>query len=311
MNISLTQLEYVVAIDEYRNFAKAAESCFVTQPTLSMQLKKLEEELGTGIFDRSRQPIIPTDTGAAIIAQAREVLREARKLESLALSVGRQYEGSLSVGIIPTLAPYLMPYFIGPFLKRYPKVQLKIQEMKTEDIVAALQRDKLDGGLLATPLHEAGLTEDVLFYEEIFVYGQAGHPLLQKKQLDPKDLLRQDIWMLTQGNCFRNQIINICSMEAGNKHLQYESGSLETLRKMVETEGGFTLLPELAVLELSTREMVRVVPFRKPRPLREVSLVYTRSVLKRNLLEALKQEILSCLPKELQNRKRGNVVEWK
>jgi LysR family hydrogen peroxide-inducible transcriptional activator len=311
MNISLTQLEYVVAIDEYRNFAKAAESCFVTQPTLSMQLKKLEEELSTTLFDRSRQPIIPTDTGMTIIAQARIILREAKKLEQLSLSINRQFEGFLSIGIIPTLAPYLMPYFIGPFLERYPKVQLKIQELKTEDIIAALQKDKLDAGILATPLHEPGLTEDVLFYEEIFVYAQAQHPLLQKKQLEPKDLLRNDIWMLTQGNCFRNQIINICSMEVGNKHLLYESGSLETLKKMVETEGGFTLLPELAVLELSTREMNRVVSFKKPKPLREVGLVYTRTVLKRNLLEALKKEILLHLPRELQNRKRGNVVEWK
>lgn len=312
MNVSLTQLEYILAIDNYRHFAKAADACLVTQPTLSMQLKKLEEELRVDIFDRSKQPIIPTDAGKQIIEQARVIIREARKLEQLSKQFDDTFEGSLSIGIIPTIAPYLLPYFLGDFLKKYARIKLVIQELTTEEIISRLSRDEIDAGILATPLHESGLIEEPVFYEEIKVFAHYNHPLLRKKQLEHTDIMREDIWMLSKGNCFRNQVINICANPIRlNERLKYESGSIETLKKMVETEGGFTLLPELAVLELSTRKLNQVVEFKKPKPLREVSLVYARSVAKKRLLEILKKQILKSLPEELLNKKRGSVVEWK
>ncbi len=312
MNISLTQLEYILAIDNYRHFAKAAEACLVTQPTLSMQLKKLEEELDIVIFDRSKQPIIPTDAGKDLIEQARIILREAKKMEQIAKHYDDSFEGSLSIGIIPTLAPYLLPYFLGDFLKKYKKIKLVIQELTTEEIIFKLNKDEIDAGILATPLHETNLIEEPLFYEEIKVYAHYNHPLTKKKNLDPDDIKREDIWMLSKGNCFRNQIINICTNDVRmNNHLKYESGSIETLKKMVEVEGGFTLLPELAVLELSTKKLNQITEFKKPKPLREISMVYARSVAKKKFIDVLTKLIIDSLPEELTNKKRGTVVEWK
>ncbi len=312
MNISLTQLEYVLAIDMYRHFAKAADACLVTQLPLSMQRKELEEELKTELFDRSKQPIIPTDAGKKIIEQARIILREARKLEQIAKNYDDSFEGSLVVGIIPTLAPYLLPYFLGDFLKKYKQIKLVIQELTTEEIIFKLNKDEIDVGILATPLHENNLIEEPLFYEEIKVYAHYNHPLTKKKTLEHDDILRDDIWMLSQGNCFRSQVINICANPMKiNEQLKYESGSIETLKKMVEMEGGFTLLPELAVLELSTKRLNQVAEFKKPKPLREVSLVYARSVAKRKFIDVLKKQIITNIPEELLNKKRGSVVEWK
>lgn len=312
MNISLTQLEYLLAIDNYRHFAKAADACLVTQPTLSMQLKKLEEELKVTIFDRSKQPIIPTEAGVALIEQARIIMREAKKLESISKGFDDSFEGSLSIGIIPTIAPYLLPYFLGDFIKKYSNIKLIIEELKTEEIIQKLNKDEIDVGILATPLHENNLTEEPLYYEEIMVYAQAKHPLTKKKLLDANDILRDDVWMLSQGNCFRSQIINLCTRKHKiDQHLKYETGSIETLKKMVETEGGFTLLPELAALELSTKQFNNIATFKKPKPLREVSIVYARSVAKKKFVQILKNQILKNIPEELQNKKRGVVVEWK
>ena len=267
MNISLTQLEYVLAIDSYRHFAKAAEACLVTQPTLSMQLKKLEEELKLEIFDRSKQPIIPTDAGREIIEQARIALREAKKIEQLAKYYDDSLDGDLTIGIIPTLAPYLLPYFLGDFIKNYKKIKLVIHELTTEEIIFKLNKDELDVAILATPLHESNIMEEPLFYEEIKIYAHYNHPLTKKKNLEHKDILRDDIWMLSKGNCFRNQVINICTNSSyKNNHLQYESSSIETLKKMVEIEGGFTLLPELAVLELQNKKINQIAEFKKPKP---------------------------------------------
>jgi LysR family transcriptional regulator, hydrogen peroxide-inducible genes activator len=312
MNISLTQLEYILAIDTYRHFAKAAEACLVTQPTLSMQLKKLEEDLKISIFDRSKQPIIPTDAGKALIEQSRIVIREAKKLEQISKQFDDSFEGSFIIGIIPTIAPYLLPYFISDFLKKYKKIKLIIQELTTEEIILKLHRDEIDAAILATPLHENNIIEEPLFYEEIKVYAHYNHPLIKMKSLEHEDIQRDDIWMLSKGNCFRNQVINICTNPIRmNDQLKYESGSIETLKKMVEMEGGFTLLPELAVLELPAKKLNQVIEFRKPKPLREISIVYARSVVKKKFIDVLRKLITENIPEELINRKRGTVVEWK
>ncbi len=312
MNISLTQLEYLLAIDTYRHFAKAADACLVTQPTLSMQLKKLEEELHLTLFDRSKQPIIPTDAGKEVIEQARIILREAKKLDHIARHYDDTFEGSLTIGIIPTIAPYLLPYFLGDFIKKYKQIKLVIQELKTDEIILKLNKDEIDVGILATPLHENNLIEEPLYYEEIKVYAHYNHPLTKKKYLEHEDIMRDDIWMLSKGNCFRNQIINICANPIKlNEQLKYESGSIETLKKMVEMEGGFTLLPELAILELSAKKINQVAEFKRPKPLREVSIVYARSVSKKKFIDVLKKQIIKNMPEELLNKKRGAVVEWK
>ena len=218
----------------------------------------------------------------------------------------------MTIGIIPTLAPYLLPYFLGDFIKNYKKIKLVIHELTTEEIIFKLNKDELDVAILATPLHESNIMEEPLFYEEIKIYAHYNHPLTKKKNLEHKDILRDDIWMLSKGNCFRNQVINICTNSSyKNNHLQYESSSIETLKKMVEIEGGFTLLPELAVLELPAKKINQIAEFKKPKPLREISIVYARSVAKKKLIDVLKKIILANIPEELANKKRGTVVEWK
>lgn len=312
--ITITQLEYLVAVDTYRHFANAAEKCMVTQPTLSMQVKKLEEYLGVVIFDRSKQPVVTTDVGKIIIEQSRIVLRESKKLEELAQGYHQNISGRLKIGIIPTIAPYLLPQFLGKFIKKHPAVKLNIREMITQDIIMQLKKDEIDVGILATPLHDEVIHEDPVFYEEIKVYTQYGHPLSKKKSVSPKEIQRNDLWMLSEGNCFRDQVINLCHKDLRSLEddsLRYESGSLETLKKMVEAEGGFTLLPELAVMELSTRQLGQIVSFEAPAPLREVSLVYVRNAAKRDLIDILKKSIIEALPEEMTDKTRGVIVEWK
>ena len=312
--ISIIQLEYIVAVDSYRHFATAAEKCFVTQPTLSMQIKKMEEELGIILFDRSKQPVIPTDAGKAIIQQARKVLQEYKKVEGIAEDFKSTISGELYVGIIPTLSSYLLPLFAGPFSRNYPKVKLHIQEYTTENILELLNKDRLDVGLLVTPLHNPAVEEKPLFYEEIQLYAHADHSLAKEKTLQLDDITRPGLWLLTEGHCFRHQVLNLCSYSLRNEGQQpflFESGSLETLRKLVDAEGGFTLLPELATIDLPEERQFQVKRFVSPRPLREISLVYSRHFAKQRLLQLLASQLLEVVPPMLQDKNRGVVVEWK
>lgn len=313
--ITITQLEYVVAVDTYRHFANAADKCMVTQPTLSMQIKKLEEYLGVIIFDRSRQPVMPTDVGRLIIEQARNILRETANLENIAKGYHQNVSGRLNIGVIPTLAPYLLPLFLGRMIERHPGVKLNIKELTTAEIIQELKKDEIDVGILSTPLHEENIYEEPLFYEEIKIYTQYGHPLSKKKNVTAEEVaLRNDAWMLTNGNCFRNQVVNLCKNQYSSQdddQIRYESGSIETLKKLVETEGGFTFLPELAVMELSTRQLNQVVSFEGQIPLREVSLCYIRNAAKKDLIEILNTSIREVVPVEMLKRDRGSVVEWR
>lgn len=311
--MTLSQLEYIIAIDTYKNFGKAAEKCMVTQPTLSMQVKKLEQTLDIVIFDRSRNPIVPTKIGAAIIEQARIILREGKKVEELIKEHKRIVAGNVMIGIIPTIAPYLLPYFLGPFAKQYPDIKLEIKELKTEEIIDLLKKDLLDAGILATPLHEPNIFEQPLFYEEILLYVNPKHNFFNVEYIEPKELMSADMWMLTKGNCFRDHVINLCKSNEAQPlaNLRYESGSIETLKKMVDVEGGYTLLPELAALELPAKEAKRLKNFASPIPLREVSLVFARKAAKRKLLDSVANVILGELPQEIKDKSRGHLVEWK
>lgn len=312
--VTLIQLEYIVAVDTYRHFASAAESCHVTQPTLSMQIKKLEEQLGVTIFDRSRQPVIPTDVGAAIIAQARTILKENQKLDGIIMQYRQQVAGELKVGIIPTLAPYLLPRFVGNLVRTYPDIKLHVQEMLTEQILKALHKDLLDVGILVTPLHDASVIEKPLFYEEIKLYLNPRHPFVEEEKIELEDIARPDLWLLSKGHCFRSQVMNLCSsyqQQDPTLPIIYESGSLETLRKLVDVEGGFTLLPELAIQDLPDDRKWQIRSFSSNQPVREVSLVYTRNFAKAKLLKILGEHIKNSVPEEMAGAEKGNVVEWK
>ena len=312
--ITLTQLEYIVAIDEYRHFATAAEKCFVTQPTLSMQIKKLEDEPGVIIFDRSRQPVVPTDLGAKLIEQARMTLSATQRIKEIIQEEQQEVEGTLKIGIIPTLAPYLLPVFIGPYIRKYPAVKVEVEELVSEEIIRRLKRDILDVGLFVTPYHDEKIVERPVFYEEMLVYAHPDCELLKKKEVGHEDIVTSDIWMLGNGHCFRNQVVNLCEMSASqhkNLPFEFESNSLETLMRIVDVEGGFTLIPELALQYMSPEKKKQVRSIANTKPLREVSVIYSRHFTKQRLITLLCDEIKSVVPAHMLKRDRGMIVEWK
>lgn len=309
INWTLTQLEYVLAVDEHRNFSKAAAAVHITQPTLSMQIQKLEEDLGVILFDRSKKPIRATEVGARIVAQARSAVAEAKKIEWLARQSSSEVSGEFRLGVIPTLSPYVVPRFLKVFADAYPKVRLHLEELQTSKIIEALERDQIDAGLLATPLKVQGLIEDPIFYEPFHLFLRSDHKFASKKTIDEKDLDGSEIWLLEEGHCLRSQVVNVCSIgkKSGSilKNVQFESGSIETLISLVRTNGGYTLVPELA-LPKPLPHGTKTIPFTKPIPSREVSLVYRRTQLKLPILHALKEKIGKTVPKELTNSEHPN-----
>ncbi len=310
--ISLIQMEYIVAVDTYRHFVTAANKCFVTQPTLSMQIKKMEEDLGVQLFNRSVQPVQPTPVGEKVIAQARVVLAEAERLRYIVEQDSQTVSGSLTLGVIPSIAPYLLPRFIGTFRRNYPEVHIKIVELLTEDILHQLKVGQIDLGLLVTPLHDAVIDEHPLFYEEMLLYVNSSHPYAWLKEVAPALLAGPDLWLLEDGHCFRTQVVNLCGYHdhaEGEGHFEYASGSLETIKKMVEREGGYTLLPELAIDEHHSEGVIK--SFGGTPPVREVSLVHARTFVKEHLLEALISEIKAAVPVKMLQKERGNIVEWR
>jgi LysR family hydrogen peroxide-inducible transcriptional activator len=313
--MTLTQLEYVLAVNQFRHFGKAAKACFVTQPTLSMQLQKLEDELEIIIFDRSKSPILPTSEGELIIEQAKIVVREQRRIFDLVQRARDELAGDFRLAVIPTLSTYILPLFLKSFVEKYPNVNLVIDECKTEEIVTLLAADEIDVGLLVTPLRDASLIERVLYYEPFYLFVASDHPLTRKKKIRQADLKLAEIWLLNKGNCFRDQVLNMCSEgkdrgEIG-EHIRFESGNLETLKNMVLTSSGYTILPHLAVDQLSAERKKLIREFHPPVPTREVSLVYGRRVLRQRMIHALEDEILSVLPAQLRalERKKVEVVE--
>ncbi|MEN0058071.1 MAG: hydrogen peroxide-inducible genes activator [Bdellovibrio sp.] len=301
MNFSLTQLEYAMAVHRYGHFAKAAEACFVTQPTLSMQIQKLEEELGAIIFDRSKKPILLTQMGKKLIEQMQVVLFEAKKIGSIIQQDKKgTKQGSLVMGIIPTIAPYLLPRLLPVCENLFPDIELQIKEMQTSQILKALDDDEIDVGLLATPTQMNKMFEYALFYEPFYVLCEKKHDYAQLKKVKYQSLGMEDIWLLEEGHCLRNQILDICSTRRGKgvqRRYKFESGSLETLKNLVNQYGGYTLLPSLATENIGSRS--QLVPFERPIPAREVGLVYRREHYKSELIEALGEAILKCIPEEL------------
>jgi len=312
--MTIIQLEYVVAVDNHRHFAKAAEACFVTQPTLSMQIQKLEDQLGVILFDRSKHPVIPTEIGRRIIEQARKVITESKRVNEIINEEKDEIVGELHVGIIPTLAPYLLPLFVNDFVEKYPNVQLHVEELITEQVLQKLHTDVLDIGLIVTPSNDERVIEKPLFYEEFMGYISHRHPLYKKKELNIDDVKYNDLWILNEGHCFRNQVLNICHPDPTQKLKKkfiYESGSLEALRRMVDQHGGMTLMPELATLDMSQADKKKVRRFNDPRPIREVSIVMKRAFLKRKMIEALYTSILESIPGYINSEKNGKVISWK
>jgi LysR family hydrogen peroxide-inducible transcriptional activator len=298
---SLSQLRYVVAVDGLRHFGRAAKKCNVSQPALSIQIQKMEEELGIVLFDRKKKPLQTTDSGKRIIEQAKLILRESEKLKELAKTDSEEPHGDFQLAIIPTLAPYLLPLFVEDFSERYPKVRLRIDELNTETVIQRLKEDSLDAAILATPLQEKAIKEKVLFYEEFFLFVGERSRLKRSKIVKESDLEASGAWLLQDSHCLRQQMSRVCSGSSASgvfKNIQFEGGNLETLRLLIKRGQGYTLMPQLFVLNLSPAEQRQYVKtFEAPAPSREVSLVYRREQWKTEILKALESCVLSKLPK--------------
>ena len=309
--MTFVQLEYIVALDTYRHFALAAEQCHVTQPTLSMQIGKLEQDLGLKIFDRSKQPVLPTEAGIEIIEKARQLLTGRDALLDAVDSRKGIVNGELKIGIIPTLAPYLLPLFLRSFTQNFPEVKLTVSELTTQLLVNYLREGRIDVGILVTPLQEKGISEEVLFYEELVSYVSRNNAAFQKNYVLARDIDPNKLWLLEEGHCFRSQIVNLCELRKKTKEssrFDYEAGSIETLRRMVELNDGITIIPELATLEMTARQQQHLRYFRSPAPMREVSMVVHRHFVKRKLIEVLKSEVLKVIPEKIRKNKKTLVV---
>jgi LysR family hydrogen peroxide-inducible transcriptional activator len=295
--MTLQQLQYIVALDDHRHFVRAAESCFVTQPTLTMQLRKLEEEFDVVLFDRSVHPVRPTETGARMVAQARVVLREAEQLHALVDELHAGFSGTYRIGVIHTLAPYLLPLFLPRFAEAHPDVRLVIDERKTSRILKGLRRGELDLGIVVTPIDAPDIEEVSLFQEPFLAYLPPGHALRKRKLLKRSDLREQAIWVLAEGHCFREQALSLCDRPsaAGHENVVYESGSIETLKQLVHHGSGMTLVPELSVAPNDPY----VRHFAAPEPVRQVSLVVRRPYVRRRLLEELAAAIRAVVPEHM------------
>jgi len=288
--MTLVQLEYIIAVDTYKSFVMAAEKCFVTQPTLSMQIQKLEASLGIRIFDRSKQPVLPTELGRAIINQARIVIKESDKIKELITETKDELGGEIKIGVIPTLAPYILPKILGSFMEKYPKIKLQIWESTTKKVVQELKVGLLDCGILSTPLGDDELIEHPLFYENFVAYISKDSSLNNKSLVSAADLLNEKLWLLNEGHCMRNQVLNICMKKRlmhPEETLQYNTGSVETLKRMVDMNSGVTILPELSILEFGESQLERVRYFKSPEPVREISLITTKNFLKKRAISLL------------------------
>lgn len=303
--MTLQQLEYILALDKHRHFVKAAKSCYVTQPTITLQVQKLENEIGIQIFDRSKSPLVPTATGQIILAKARLILQEVSQLKEMVSDEVESLKGEFTVGVIPTVSPYVIPHFARGFIENYPETKLDISEMRSSAIIDALSKGTIDVGILVTPLNETFIREIPLYNEPFVFYGNS--KLKMKAKIEAKDLQGlEDLWLLKSGHCFRNQLLNLCGQDQDERTVQFQSGSIETLKKMVQTYGGYTLIPELAVTKND-----KVSHFKNPKPIREVSLVVHQNFPKEGLIDALKDEILKVIPKTLERTKQFYRIAWR
>lgn len=295
--MTITQLQYVLAVAEHRNFTVAAEKCFVTQPTLSMQVQKLEDELDLLIFDRGKKPISITEAGQKIVDQARNIVNEAARIRDIVDQEKGFIGGTFTLGVIPTIMPTLLPMFLKPFINRYPKVRLIIKEQSTERLIANLLEGHLDAGIAATPLRIEQLTERPLYYEPFVGYVPEGHRLAGLGKIRPEDLDLEDILLLQDGHCFRDGVVNLCKggFRLDSDHFQLESGSFETLVKLADEGLGMTLLPYLHTLDLGNGNRDNLRYFQEPPPAREVSLIYHKKELKFQITESLRDVIASVV----------------
>lgn len=310
--MTLQQLQYVVALDTHRHFVRASESCHVAQPTLTLQVKKLEEQLSVILFDRSSKPLKPTPMGVVFIGKARQILRAVDELKAVIEDDRDQIAGEFRLGIIPTLAPNLLPLFIADFIQKHPGTKLIIEELQSEKLIELLKLNQLDLGILATPLDEPNIREIPLFYEPFLVYADPNHrAFIAKDQIAVHQLKPEGLWILRKGHCFRNQTLKICQFDVSENHknLSMEGGSIETLKKMVQKVSGYTLIPELSFDK--KEDKAHVLYFKDPQPVREVSIVVNKHFTKDRLIKALRASIIKQIPDHFKKNTRFSTIKWR
>ena len=293
--MTITQLKYTLAVAEYGNFTTASEKCFVTQPTLSMQVQKLEEELGVTIFNRSTKPLQVTDVGEKVLFQARKIVEESSRMNDVISEEKGIIGGTLKVGIIPTVSSTLLPLFLNIFIKKHKNVELKIEEYNTDTLSKKLEDNTLDCAIAATPLNNSKIIERPIYYEPFVAYVPEHHFLSGNKSLGLDDLSNSDLLILQDGHCFRNQVLNLCSIDDVNKQYELKSGSFETLINLSNNGPWMTIIPYLHSNNLSSNNIQNIIPFEDPAPAREISMIYSKSQLKLPVINALMDTISSVI----------------
>ncbi|HWS01554.1 MAG TPA: hydrogen peroxide-inducible genes activator [Prolixibacteraceae bacterium] len=295
--MTLQQLEYIVALDKTRHFVRAAEMCGVTQSTLSAMIQKLEDELGCRIFDRSAHPVVPTKIGLPVIHQAQVILFHASQLNEQVHREKGSLTGSLSLAMIPTVAPYLLPGFIASFRKNHPQVHLKINELHTASIIGRLHHAEIDMAILSTPLDDPGILEVPLYYEKFVAYISPGESLYANTEISTSDMLMEHLWVLEEGHCLRSQVLNFCENKT---HIStYEAGSIDTLVKIVDINGGYTVIPELHIDLLSETQKQNLRKIVRPEATREISLVIRQDYVRQGMMNAVADIIKQIIPSHM------------
>ena len=303
--MNIQQLEYIIAVDNYRHFSKAAEASFVTQPTLSMMIQKLEDELGVKIFDRTQLPVQPTEIGRKIIDQARVSVAQINQIKEIIQEEKGIIKGTFRLGIIPTVSPYLLPKLMDEHTQGNSDISIVVRELTTDNILRGLANDSLDGGILATTLNDDSVTERPLYYERFFAYvSPKERSLYVKNELDESDLNNGKLWMLDEVHCFRTQILHLCSMRKrrrSNSIFAFEAGSIDTLIKIVDDNDGLTVIPEMATYNLSEQQKKNVRPFKNVTPVREISLITRKEFIRERLIHIIVDEVKSAVPNSLKD----------
>ena len=307
--MNIQQLEYILAVDTYRHFAKAAEHCRVTQPTLSMMIQKLEDELGIKLFDRNLQPVRPTPAGRKVIEQARNVLYQASLIKDIVNEEEQSLKGTFRLAVLPTIAPYLLPRFFQQLSEKHTDLDIRMLEMKTAPTMAALQNGEIDAAIIANQPTESNLQGDILYYEQFFGYVAHNESIFKKDLIRTADINDERLWLLDEGECFRDQLMRFCQMEKVKvRQAAYRLGSLETFMRMVESGNGITFIPELATLQLSKEQKELVRPFAIPKPTREIVFVTRKDFIRHTVAGILIESIKKAVPKEMLTLQPGQKV---
>lgn len=310
--MTLNQLRYVLELVANGSFSGAAQKLGLTQPALSLQIQSLENELDFKIIDRSRKPFELTPEGELFVEKAREIVLMTESLSNLSIELSNQIKGILRIGIIPTLSPYLVPLFIEKLNRKFPELQIEIQEITTEEIITKLNSGNIDAGILSTPL-EAPAKFETLFYEKFFLYVSDTHPLFGKEKIKSKEINLNNLWYLREGNCFQNQVNSICQINTWDQteQLRYSSNSIESLRRIVESRNGATFIPELATIGIPTEQEDMVKPIIAPVPYREISLALSRLHSKERLIQVFKETLLASIPERMKHQPNEAILDTK